>query len=156
SARARLGLEPNRFVVGAVGRLSAEKGFDLLIRAVGRLLKGGADVQLIIVGDGEERPRLEALITELGLVDRVLMLGYRPDVSELYQAMDVYALSSLSEGLPNVLLEAMALEVPIVATRIAGVPRLVRDEVTGLLVEPGSVDALTHGLDRLLADPALR
>ncbi|MCI0463330.1 MAG: glycosyltransferase [Gemmataceae bacterium] len=154
-AKRRRGIPEGRFVVGAVGRLSAEKGFDLLIRAADRLLREGLDLELLIVGEGEEHPRLEALAAELGRADRIRLLGYRPDVRDLYESMDVFALSSLREGLPNVLLEAMALEVPVTATRIAGVPRLVADDQTGLLVEPGSVDGLAQALRRLLLDPAL-
>lgn len=149
-AKARLGILPTRQVVGAVGRLSGEKGFDLLIRATDRLLREGIDVELRIIGEGDQRPQLDALVSELGLEDRVHLPGYRSDASELYQAMDAYALSSISEGLPNVLLEAMALEVPVVATRVGGVPGLVRHEENGLLVEPGSVEALAEALGRIL------
>ena len=105
----------------------AEKGFDVLIRAADRLLAAGRDLELLIAGEGDERPALEALIAELGRGDRIRLLGFRrTTVRPLFEAMDAFALSSLREGLPNVLLEAMALEVPVVATRIAGVPRLVR------------------------------
>ncbi len=155
-AKRRLGLRPDQLLVGAAGRLSAEKGFDLLIRAVEQLLRGGLDLDLAIVGEGDERPRLEALIAELGVADRVRLLGYRADLPDWYEAMDVFALSSLREGLPNVLLEAMALLTPVVATRIAGVPRLVRHEENGLLVESGSVEGLTDALGRLLRDADLR
>ena len=155
-AKARLGIPPGRLVVGAVGRLSAEKGFDDLIRAGDRLLGRGLDLELLIAGEGDDRPRLEALIAALGRGDRIRLLGFRPDTPALYQAMDAFALSSLREGLPNVLLEAMALEVPVVATRVAGVPRLVRHGENGLLVEPGSVDQMTAALARLLGDGALR
>jgi glycosyltransferase involved in cell wall biosynthesis len=91
-----------------------------------------------------------------GRGERIGLLGYRPETRELYQAMDVFCLSSLREGLPNVLLEAMALETPVVATRIAGVPRLIQPEQNGLLVEPGDEPGLTAALDRLLVDPSLR
>ena len=155
-AKRRLDLPPDRLLIGAVGRLSAEKGFDLLIRAVHQLRRDGLAVDLVVVGEGDERPRLEALAAELSLGDRVRLLGYRADLPDLYEAMDVFALSSLREGLPNVLLEAMALETPVVATRIAGVPRLVRHEENGLLVEPGSVEELTGALGLLLRDPDLR
>lgn len=155
-AKARLGIPPERLVIGAVGRLSPEKAFDLLLRAVGKLLSKGYDLALVIVGEGDERPRLEALRAELGLGDRVHLLGYRSDTADLYQAMDVYALSSLREGLPNVLLEAMATELPVAATRIAGVPRLVRDGENGLLIEPGSVEELAGALGRLVDDAELR
>jgi glycosyltransferase involved in cell wall biosynthesis len=155
-AKRRLGLSPGRLLVGAAGRLSAEKGFDLLIRAVDRLLRDGLDAELILVGEGGERAALEALVGELGLGDRVRLLGYRPDLPVWFEAMDGFALSSLREGLPNVLLEAMALETPVVATRIAGVPRLVRHGENGLLVGPGSVDELAEALGRLLRDAGLR
>jgi glycosyltransferase involved in cell wall biosynthesis len=155
-AKAQQGMAPGRLVVGAVGRLSAEKGFDQLIRAADRLLAGGIDLDLLIVGDGDEQPRLQELIGQLGRGDRIHLLGYRADLRGLYEAMDCFALSSLREGLPNVLLEAMALEVPVVATRIAGVPRLIGDGANGLLVNPGSVDELAGALGRVLLDPDLR
>lgn len=155
-AKRRLGISPERFVVGAVGRLSAEKGFDLLIRALDRLLAAGHDLTLLIAGEGDEHARLEALVADLGRADRVRLLGFQGDVIPLYEAMDTFALSSLREGLPNVVLEAMALEVPVAATRIAGVPRLIRDGENGLLAEPGSVDALADVLGRLRGDPGLR
>jgi glycosyltransferase involved in cell wall biosynthesis len=155
-ARGRLGLNPRRLTVGAVGRLMPEKGFELLIRAADELLRAGLDLDLLLVGDGDEKPRLQALITELGRGDRIRLLGYRSDLVELYEAMDVFALSSLREGLPNVLLEALALEVPAVATHVGGVPRLIRHEENGLLVEPGSVGPLRDALARLLGDAGLR
>lgn len=155
-AKAALGLPPDRLLVGAVGRLSGEKGFDLLIEAVDRLASGGLDVGLMIVGEGPQRPQLEARVARLGRPDRFHLPGFRADTLPLYQAMDAFALSSLSEGLPNVLLEAMALSVPVVATQIAGVPRLIRDGEDGLLVEPGSPEALAAALARLLGDGPLR
>jgi glycosyltransferase involved in cell wall biosynthesis len=155
-ARQSLGIPAGRLVVGAVGRLSAEKGFDLLIRAVDRLARAGLDLDLLIAGEGDEEPRLRALASELGCGERVRLLGFQANVKELYQAFDVFVLSSLREGLPNVLLEAMALEVPVLATRIAGVPRLIDDESNGLLIQPGSVDELTRALERLLRDGELR
>ena len=155
-AKARLGLDPRRPLVGAVGRLSPEKGFDVLIDAVDRLLAGGHDLDLAIVGEGDDRSRLEARIAASRLGGRVSLLGFRADTADLYEAMDVFALSSYREGLPNVVLEALALEVPVVATRIAGVPRLIHDEANGLLVESGSADELAGAIGRLLEDEGLR
>ena len=155
-AKKRSGFSPERLVIGAVGRLSEEKGFDYLIRATAELLRAGFDLSLLIVGEGDQESYLRSLISELGCADRVSLLGYRSDLIQLYQAMDVFALSSIREGLPNVVLEAMALEIPIVATAVAGVPQLVSDGETGLLVRPKSVTELIRALAGLLRDGQLR
>ena len=155
-AKRRAGFEPRRLLIGTVGRLSEEKDFVGLIRAVDRLLDQGIDAGLVILGEGDQRPELEALVHSLGRQDRIRLLGYRPDTIDLYEAMDVFVLNSHREGFPNVLLEAMAMEVPAVATRIAGVPRLVQHQTNGLLVEPGNLDQLIECLKRLLSDPGLR
>jgi glycosyltransferase involved in cell wall biosynthesis len=155
-AKRREGFLQGQLVVGAVGRLSPEKGFDILIRATHQLGQAGADVQLVIAGEGSARPQLEALIDQLGMHDRVRLVGHRTDPRDLYEAMDVFVLSSHREGLPNVVLEAMAIGVPVVATRVAGIPRLISDGVNGTLVTPGSVEELTTGLARLLGEPDAR
>ena len=154
-ARAKLGFL-NVPTIGALGRLSAEKGFDILIRAVDQLLTKGLQVQLLIAGEGAEQNSLAELIRELGRDNSIRLLGYRTDLVPLYESMDVYALSSYREGLPNVLLEAMAMEVPVVATRIAGVPRLVTSGESGELADAGSVHQLAAALERLLRDADLR
>jgi len=123
---------------------------------VADLLGRGADLELWIIGAGDEREALARLAAELGVSERVRLFGFRSDTIDLYQAMDAFVLSSLREGLPNVLLEAMALEVPIVATRIAGVPRLVEDGVNGILVDPGDFLELSRAIDRLLNDTIFR
>ncbi|NQT36021.1 MAG: glycosyltransferase [Planctomycetes bacterium] len=155
-AKAQLGFDPGRLLIGTVGRLSAEKNFAGLIRAVDQLLRQGHDVELAIVGEGDCREELERLIAELDRGDRVRLLGFRADTLDLYQAMDLFVLNSLREGLPNVVLEAMATEVPVVATRVAGVPRLIEDDVDGLLIEPDSDGPLIEALARLIGDAGLR
>lgn len=155
-AKRRFNYPPERFLVGAVGRLSEEKGFEVLIRAVDGLIARGIDVGLWIIGEGDQKQALQGLITKLGQSGRIRLLGYRPDTLELYQAMDVYALSSYREGLPNVLLESLALEVPTVATRVNGVPRLIRNDENGLLVEPGSSDELGRAIENILLNQDLR
>ena len=155
AAKTRLGLDPNRKLVGAIGRLSPEKGFDVLIRAVQQLLTRGEKVDLQIIGDGEDQQRLESLIASLGPGDRIRLLGYRADAIPYYEAFDVFALSSYREGLPNVLLEAMALQTPVVATAIAGIPKLITHEQDGLLVPPGDANALSAALSKVLDDSVL-
>jgi glycosyltransferase involved in cell wall biosynthesis len=155
-AKDRLGVGRGRLVVGAMGRLSPEKGFDLLIHAAHELLLRGLDLELLIGGEGEQKTDLQALIAALGISGRVRLVGYLADPRDLYEAMDIFALSSLREGLPNVLLEAMAMEIPVVATRIAGVPRVIQDRENGLLVEPGCAARLAQAIEKLCSDEALR
>src|SRR5262249_12544645 len=155
-AKARLGLPPSGLLIGAVGRLAAEKAFDILIRSVRDLIDRGLDVRLVIVGEGGEREKLERLVAELGLRARVFLPGWQSDVRGYFEAMDLFALSSVREGLPNVLLEAMALEVPVVATRVNGVPRLVQDGRNGLLVTAGDQHGLTTALHGVLTYAGLR
>jgi glycosyltransferase involved in cell wall biosynthesis len=154
-AKRELGAPAAGTLIGAVGRLSPEKGFDLLIRAACQLRQAGHDVHLWIAGDGPARPDLQRLIGELGSGDSMRLLGHVADPKRFYEAMDIFALSSIREGLPNVVLEAMAMETPVVATRTAGVPRLVEDGQSGLLVEPGSIEPLVGGVARLVESPDL-
>lgn len=155
-AKRRLGLPEGGLVVGAVGRLEEEKGFDILLQAVHAVQQRGLDVRLIVVGEGSERVRLERLAAELKIASRLVLTGWQADVRGYFEAMDVFVLSSHREGLPNVILEAMALEVPVIATRVNGVPRLIQDGRTGLLVNPGDVQALTTALAGLLKNQAIR
>lgn len=155
-AKAKLGLPANGFLVGAVGRLEPEKGFDILVRAIAELVRRGIDTSLVIVGEGGDRPRLEALAVELGIRDRVRLPGWQSDVRVYFEAMDLFALSSYREGLPNVMLEAMALQVPCVATRINGVPKLVQDGRNGLLVPAGDPESMTNAMQAILTNADLR
>jgi glycosyltransferase involved in cell wall biosynthesis len=155
-AKAKTGLPTTGVLIGAAGRLSEEKGFDTLIRAVSRLNAGHQDIHLAIAGEGDARPELEKLIHTQSHPERFHLLGHRNDIQELFQAMDVFALSSLREGLPNVLLEAMALEVPVVATRIAGIPKLIQHEQNGFLVEAGDENSLTRTLQELIDSAEVR
>ena len=154
-ARRDLGL-PWPLLVGAVGRLSEEKGFDILLAAAAQLMAEGLDFGVVLVGDGPQKQSLSRLACTLGIQERVHFAGYQPDPRPWYEAMDVYVLSSRREGLPNAVLEAMAMEVPVIGTRIAGVPRLIVPDRTGLLVPPEDVAMLAQALRRVLTDPDRR
>ena len=151
-AKRKLGIATDRRLLVGVGRLSAEKGFDLLIKAVANLNRAGRDVPLAIAGDGDARESLQELISQLDCGDKVKLLGFVKDTQLVYQAADMFVLSSYREGLPNVVLEAMASGVPVLSTNIAGMPTLVEDGVNGKLIEPGSVEALQNSIDELLDD----
>jgi glycosyltransferase involved in cell wall biosynthesis len=138
----------------AVGRLKAPKDFLALIRALAELPDGSFEA--LIVGDGPERAEVEAEARRLGLAGRVRLAGEREDVAELLADSDVFVLSSRSEGLPVSVLEAMAAELPVVASEVGGLAELVVDGETGILVPPGDVQALATALGRLVAEPELR
>ena len=153
--RSTLAVPRGRAVIGTVGRLSGEKGFENLIDAVCALLDSGRDVEAWIAGEGPERAALEARIAAAGLGGRVRLLGYIEDPAQMYRALDVFALPSVREGLPNALLEAMASGLPVVATRVAGVPSVVDDGRNGLLCAPGDASGLAADIARVLTDPGL-
>ncbi len=153
--KGRLGFRTDRKLIGAVGRLSGEKNFQCLIEAVSQLVREGHDVELAIAGDGPERAHLEEQIAGLPERERFHLLGFQSELSVFYQALDVFALSSLREGLPNVLLEAMAYEVPVVSTNAGGVARLIENEQNGLLVPVADTSALGRSLERVLQDESL-
>lgn len=152
--RLELRLGASDVLVGAVGRLDEQKGFATLIAAMARLK--GAPVKCAVIGDGPERKRLEALIRKNELEKSVWLLGERAEIPSWLSAFDVYCLPSLWEGLPNALLEAMALGLPVVASDVDGVPEAVTDGKDGALVPPSDPAALARALKALAADPAKR
>ena len=149
--RAALTGEPPRVV--SVGRLKEPKDFVSLVRALAQV---DAPFRAAIIGDGPDRSLIEEAIRATGLGDRVELLGERADVPAQLAASDVFVLSSLSEGMPISVLEAMAAGLPVVASAVGGVPELVVEGETGLLVPPGDPDALGAALQRVLADGELR
>jgi glycosyltransferase involved in cell wall biosynthesis len=153
-ARVTLGASPGEAVIGAVGRLEREKRFDLLIEAAAALRERGRAVRVAIIGEGSERTRLEALAAErgFGIADRCMLPGHRVDVARICQGFDVFVQSSDDEGTSNALLEAMALEVPIVATRVGGTADLVTDGVHGQLVAPRDVASLANAIERTIIE----
>ena len=142
---------PRSFLIGAAGRLSPEKGFDVLLEATARVARHEPDVGLLLFGDGPLRPRLEEQIAELGLANNVVLAGFHNDLDRLLPALDLFVQSSFTEGMPNVLLEAMAARLPIVATAVGGTPELVEDGVSGWLAPAGDAAALGRRMQEALA-----
>ncbi len=155
-ARRDLGLAEGEVAVAIVGRLGIEKGHRLFLFSAAEVLKRHPAARFLIVGEGVERAGIEALIAELGLQSCVQLLGHCDDMPALYPAIDVLAITSLREGLPNVLLEAMLHAIPAVATAVGGIPDVVRDEDDGLLVPPGNARSFTEALGRIVGDGELR
>lgn len=152
SVRKALDLPTDCPVVVFLGRLSVQKGVDHFLAAAERVGAARPDARFLIVGNGAQRPALERRATELGLDDVVSFLGYQAGAASLLGASDVVVLPSRSEGLPVVLLEAMAMGIPVVASRVGGIPDLLRHGRTGLLVKPNAPAQVSAGVLRLLQD----
>ncbi len=150
--RKELGLPAGARTILAAGRLSPEKGYDDLLRAMAVVREKAPYAQLLLAGTGPLEEALKTQTQEQGLESCIHFLGFRRDILSLYGQSDVFALSSLSEGLPNVVLEAMALGLPVVATRVGGLPEVIEDGRTGLLVTPRAPEELAAGLIRILTD----
>ncbi len=165
------GVEPSRYLSSPdraargtghnllfVGRLASVKGLPVLFQALAGLVPDHQDLMLTLIGDGPDRALLQDQVNQLGLQDHVAFAGYQSQdaVARALLESDLLLLPSFAEGLPVVLMEAMAAGLPVLTTRIAGVPELVEDGISGILVPPGDVDALADGLRKLLADANLR
>jgi len=149
--RGDLGLE-GAPVVGIVAKLSPVKGHGLFLRAARLVADARPEVRFLVVGDGSRRRELETMADELGLAASVRFVGAREDVPSLLKVMDVFALSSRSEACPNSLLEAMAAGLPVVATRVGGVPDVVEEGASGLLVDPADPAGMAGAVLGLLGD----
>jgi glycosyltransferase involved in cell wall biosynthesis len=154
AVREELGLSFGHVIIGTVGRLTPQKAHHIFLKAAAIIKKSMDRAKFIIVGDGELRQELERQARQLGLTEDVLFTGHRHDVPELLSVFDVFALSSLYEGLPLAILEAMAMAKPIVATRVDGVPEAVVDGETGILVPPSDPTALAEAILSLLQNPS--
>jgi glycosyltransferase involved in cell wall biosynthesis len=153
AARAALGLPRHKVLIGIVATLRSWKGHHDLIEAMAGL---PGEVHLVIVGEGPNRPNLEASIERLGLRARITLAGNQPDVVPWLQAFDLFALPSYAnEGVPQALLQAMLTGLACVTTNIGSIPELARHEETALVVPPQDAGALRAALERLIADPAL-
>jgi glycosyltransferase involved in cell wall biosynthesis len=154
-ARRELGLPPGALLVGAIGRLNEQKGHRYLLDAAAQVFRG-RDVRLLIAGDGDLLEPLREQARQLGIAERVVFAGHRGDVPELLGAIDVFCISSLYEGTPLTLFEAMAAGKAVVSTSVDGCREVLADGHNGLLVPPQNAGALASALVRVLDDAALR
>ncbi len=150
--REEYGMEPGAEIVGVIARLEPEKGHPTLLEAWPTVLRRCADAYLLVVGEGSRRPALEAQARELRIAHRVVFAGRRDDIPAVTAALDVAVLPSYREAQGLTILEAMALGRPVVASNVGGIPEMIEDGVTGLLVPPHDAPALAAAIVRLLAD----
>jgi len=152
----RLGIPEGNLVVGTTGRLTHIKGHRYLIEAAGKIVSSRPDTTFVFLGDGELLDELKNMASISGIEENIKFLGWRQDVAEVISTFDVFVLPSLNEGMGRVLVEAMALGKPIVASGIGGIPDLVADGKNGYLVPVGDVEVLAARIRRLLDDPEKR
>jgi glycosyltransferase involved in cell wall biosynthesis len=143
-------------MIGLVGRLVPEKGFDLALTAASEFLKRHPEAHVVLAGDGPARHELQTLASRVGLNDRVSFLGARADMPGVYRSLDVMVLPSLNEGMPMTVLEAMAAGVPVIATRVGALPDVIHHGENGLLFEPGDAQAFRDAIEHLLSHPGER
>jgi glycosyltransferase involved in cell wall biosynthesis len=154
--RRTLGLDSEDLVIGTVGRLVAVKNQAMLLEALALVRAQGVRFKAVLAGEGPLLDDLQAQAARLGLSDRVLLAGNRRDVPDMLAAYDVFVLSSLSEGLSNVILEAMAAGLPVVATDVGGAGELVQPDRTGILVSSNDAEAMAAALLKLVRSPETR
>lgn len=148
-ARLRLGITDNDFVFGTVGRLTNTKGHAYLLTAFSEIRERIRSARLLLIGDGPLRSSLEQRADELGISAYVSFLGYRNDVLELLRGIDVFVFPSLAEGLPLALLEAMGSRLPVIASRVGGIPEILGESNCGILIPPKDVNALSAGMSTI-------
>jgi glycosyltransferase involved in cell wall biosynthesis len=151
--KARLGLDPSRPVVGIVTRMRVRKGIEEFLRAMAMVREKRPDAEVVIVGEVSLDEELQRLVDETGLRDHLRLLGRRSDIPEVLSAFDVFVLSSHDEGMSNAILEAMSMELPVVATDVGGTGEVVRPGATGLLVPPKDPLPLAAAIEEILSDP---
>jgi glycosyltransferase involved in cell wall biosynthesis len=151
-------LNPSPFEILCVARLVAGKGHTILLAALRQLLQEGRKARLRLVGDGPERHQIEREVARLGLADHVIFEGAvnQDRIGDFYSCADTFVLASFAEGIPIVLMEAMAMEIPCVSTFVGGIPELIRNDIDGILVVPSDYQGLAAALERLISEPDLR
>jgi glycosyltransferase involved in cell wall biosynthesis len=156
TVRGELGLATSDLVVGSVGRLEPQKRFDLLIEACAMLQRRWPELRLVIAGDGSERAKLQALAAQALVAGSWQLCGHRGDVARLHHALDLFVQSSDYEGTSNAVLEAMALETPVVATAAGGTAEMIQHGIHGLVVRCGDALELATAMSQMLLEPARR
>ena len=154
--REELGLDRDSLIIGSLGRLTEQKDYRTLIKAAAEALKENVAMEFIVAGEGELKSALISECRVLGIENRFHFLGFRKDKEKLLKLMSVFVLSSLDEGLPMAMLEAMAARLPVVITPVGGIPKVIRPGENGLFAEPGNVEALKRNLLVLAGNSAVR
>jgi glycosyltransferase involved in cell wall biosynthesis len=154
--REEFGIDDDTIVIGSAGRMVPVKGYEILLESARILLEDRNDVYFLLAGDGPQKNELEKLAENLKITDRFKFVGFRDDIYDFLDSLDIFVMTSHHEGIPIILLEAMALEKPIVATSVGGIPEIVDNGLSGLLVSPGNPNKLTVAYNEIISNHKLR
>ncbi|MBN1426213.1 glycosyltransferase family 4 protein [Candidatus Fermentibacteria bacterium] len=154
--RDALGIPPDHFIVGTVAAMAAHKDYPSLLMAAEEVLRTEERVVFCGVGDGPQRHRIDTMARDLGLGERFKFAGFQDDIGSYLRLFDIFVMASRTEGLGTSVIDALAVGVPVVATRVGGIPEIVQEEKNGLLVPPGNAHALASAIHRLITDGDLR
>lgn len=159
-AREFYGIKPETLVIGTVARMAPQKGLKYLIDAAAKICNHSngtsPDILFVIAGDGPLKPELERFAVDIGVRDKVLFPGYIDDINGLFACLDIFVIPSIAEGLSITTIEAMAAGLPVIASRVGGLPELVTEGVTGLLIQPRNTTALAIAINSLVNDRGMR
>jgi len=151
-ARQKFNIKPDQVLIGTVGRLSVQKGYNYLLEAAKIVITRNPKVMFMIVGDGDQRQALEVQAKELGVTQNVIFAGIQTDMVRLYRAFDIFVMSSIAEGMPLVLLEAMAMQKPVIATDVGDISEVVKNRETGFIVPSRNAGELAQAIVTLVND----
>jgi glycosyltransferase involved in cell wall biosynthesis len=150
------GIENDAILIGTAGRMAPIKGYDIFLEAAKIIASKHSNARFLLVGDGPLLPNLKKRAAVLGLSDKVVFPGFRNDIPDILNALDIFVISSHHEGIPMIVLEAMALNLAVVSTAVGGIKEIIESDISGLLVEPGNPHALADCCIRLIGDLSLR
>ena len=153
--RGELRIGESEIIIGNIGRLSPEKGQDIFLLSASDVIRQHKNTHFLLIGKGEEENTLRELTNELDIDDHVHFIGYRADMQNVYNSLDLVVQSSYTEGMPNVILESLLMEVPVVATRVGGTGEIIENGLTGILIDAHSREQLTEGILRYISNPEL-
>ncbi len=154
--RKQLSIPQDKVLIGTVGRMMPQKNHFMFVEVAREILRKRNDVHFVLVGDGELRQNIEALISKYGLCEMFTLTGQRDDIPQLLRAFDIFILTSLWEGLPNVIMEAMCARLPVVATDVGGVSELISPGENGFLVPPNDINSMVRDINKLIDSAKLR
>jgi glycosyltransferase involved in cell wall biosynthesis len=154
--RRELGIKEASLIIGAVGRVTEQKGFEYLLQAAKNILTTRKNILFVVAGDGERKEEFINYTHACGIEKHFLFLGFRSDILSILAAMDIFVMPSIHEGLPMALLEAMAMKVPVIVTPVGEIPEVIRDGVNGLLVQPRDAEALADKIIYLIENDSVR